>query len=111
VTNSGPAEKSGGNLMSKRERGVHSQETSYRLAHSISDATKITGVGRSFIYEEIKEGRLRIRKAGRRSLIFDSDLKAWLASLPEKKTHSNTPKQEPGRALARSDRANKVLGK
>jgi excisionase family DNA binding protein len=46
--------------------------------------TKTTGLGRSFIYEEIKEGRLRIRKAGRRSLVFDDDLRAWLASLPTK---------------------------
>jgi excisionase family DNA binding protein len=72
--------------MSKRDRDNRSQAPAYRLAHSISDVTNITGVGRSFIYEEIKEGRLRIRKAGRRSLIFDSDLKAWLASLPEKRT-------------------------
>ncbi len=55
-----------------------------RLAHSIADVAKITGVGRSFLYEEIKTGRLVVKKAGRRSLIFDADLKAWLASLPEK---------------------------
>jgi excisionase family DNA binding protein len=53
-----------------------------RFAYSIRDVTKVTGLGRSYIYEEIKEGRLRIRKAGRRSLIFPDDLKAWLASLP-----------------------------
>src|SRR5262245_22208612 len=55
-----------------------------RLAHSIAEVVKITGVGRSFLYEEIKAGRLNVRKAGRRSLIFDADLKAWLASLPAK---------------------------
>jgi hypothetical protein len=57
---------------------------SFRLAHSIADVVNATGVGRSFIYAEIKAGRLIIRKAGRRSLVFDDDLKAWLGSLPTK---------------------------
>ena len=65
--------------MSKRERDI------YRLAHSISEVVKLTGVGRSVLYEQIGEGRLRIRKLGRRTLIFDADLKAWLESLPEKR--------------------------
>jgi excisionase family DNA binding protein len=82
--------------MSKRERGIHSQATSYRLAHSISEVTKLTGVGRSFLYEEISAGRLVARKAGRRTLIFDADLNAWLASLPatrsaNSKLKSNSP--------------------
>jgi excisionase family DNA binding protein len=67
-----------------------------KLTHSIDDVTKLTGVGRSFIYEAIKAGNLIVRKAGRRTLIFDADLNAWLASLPEKrsvnsKLKSNTP--------------------
>lgn len=61
-----------------------------KLAHSIHDVTKLTGIGRSFIYEEIKAGRLLIRKAGRRTLIFDADLKAWLASMP-----ANYPRARP----------------
>jgi excisionase family DNA binding protein len=55
-----------------------------KLAHSIDDVTKLTGIGRSFVYEEIKGGRLLVRKAGRRTLIFEADLSAWLKSLPEK---------------------------
>jgi excisionase family DNA binding protein len=82
--------------MSKRERDIHSQATSYRLAHSIADVAKITGVGRSFLYEEISAGRLVAKKAGRRTLIFEADLNAWLASLPatrsaNAKLKSNTP--------------------
>ena len=56
----------------------------HRFAFAISEVVEIVGVGRSFIYEEIKAGRLIVRKAGRRSLVFDADLKAWLASLPAK---------------------------
>jgi excisionase family DNA binding protein len=55
-----------------------------RYAYSIEEVTKLTGLGRSSIYEEIRDGRLRIRKAGRRSLVLPDDLKAWLASLPAK---------------------------
>ena len=55
-----------------------------RFAYSIEEVTKVTGLGRSYIYEEIRDGRLRIRKAGRRLLVLPDDLKAWLASLPAK---------------------------
>jgi excisionase family DNA binding protein len=75
--------------MSKRDGDNRSQAPAYRLAHSISDVTNITGVGRSFIYEEIGAGRLVAKKAGRRTLIFDADLNAWLASLPVTRSASS----------------------
>jgi excisionase family DNA binding protein len=78
--------------MSNSEQTKQSKPAALRLAYSIADVTKITGVGRSFIYEEIKVGRLPVRKAGRRTLIFEADLKAWLASLPEK--HPGESKQD-----------------
>lgn len=55
-----------------------------RMAYSIGEAAQIAGVGRSLLYTEIKAGRLPVKKAGRRSLVCDADLKAWLASLPGK---------------------------
>jgi excisionase family DNA binding protein len=55
-----------------------------RYAYSIPEVAKAVGVGRSYIYGEIKEGRLRVRKAGRRTLIYEEDLRAWLEALPEK---------------------------
>lgn len=51
---------------------------SNRLAFGISDACEATGLGRSFIYEEIKAGRLLCFKAGSRTLIAAEDLRAWL---------------------------------
>jgi excisionase family DNA binding protein len=54
------------------------------LAYSIKEAARAIGISRSSVYTEITEGRLRVRKSGRRSLIFDVDLSAWLKSLPEK---------------------------
>ena len=52
------------------------------LAHTIEDAAKITTCGRTSIYQAIKEGGLKARKFGRRTIILDEDLRAWLASLP-----------------------------
>ena len=58
-------------------------DQSRKLAYSIADLTEVAGVGRSFLYEEIKAGRLIVRKAGRRSLILAEDAAIWLASLPK----------------------------
>jgi excisionase family DNA binding protein len=40
------------------------------------------GVGRTKAYEEIKRGRLRARKIGRRTVIAVDDAEAWLQRLP-----------------------------
>lgn len=50
-------------------------------AYTIPDFCRAYGVGRSYTYEEIKAGRLRIVKAGRRTLIPAADARAWLATL------------------------------
>jgi len=54
------------------------------LAVGIMDATRLSGVGRSTIFDEIKAGRLKARKAGRRTLILRDDLLAWLNTLPSR---------------------------
>ena len=56
-----------------------------RLAHSILEAAKAIGVGRSFVYEEIRAGRLVARKAGGRTLILHDDLVDYLRRLPTSK--------------------------
>jgi hypothetical protein len=52
------------------------------LAHSIDDVRRRTGIGRTSIFEAIKNGDLQARKHGRRTVILDTDLRAWLTSLP-----------------------------
>lgn len=52
------------------------------LTYSIEEARKVTGTGRTVLYEEIEAGRLRAVKRGRRTLILAEDLRRWLASLP-----------------------------
>jgi excisionase family DNA binding protein len=54
-----------------------------KLAYSITELAQVAGVGRSFIYEEINSGQLKMKKAGRRTLILRADAMNWLASLPE----------------------------
>jgi excisionase family DNA binding protein len=52
------------------------------LAHTIADATKISGLGRTSIYELIGAGKIEARKAGTRTLIPAESLRAFLNSLP-----------------------------
>ncbi len=52
------------------------------LAFTIPGAVKASGIGRSTLYEFIKAGRLRVKRAGRRVLITREELKQLLDSLP-----------------------------
>jgi len=52
------------------------------LAHDVGDVVRITSFGRTSVYAAIKDGALKARKFGRRTIILDEDLRAWLASLP-----------------------------
>jgi excisionase family DNA binding protein len=61
-----------------------------KLAYSIDDIAKLVGVGRSLLFEEIKAGRLPVKKAGRRTLVTDSALRGWLSNLPAKSAGGTT---------------------
>lgn len=56
--------------------------TNKKFAHSIAEFAQLSGLGRSFLYEQIKSGDLPVRKAGRRTLILHHEGQAWLAKLP-----------------------------
>ncbi|WP_038362196.1 helix-turn-helix domain-containing protein [Bosea sp. 117] len=51
------------------------------LLHPIPNAAKILGVGRSTLYSLLDEGKLRSVYIGRRRLVPDAELKAFLARL------------------------------
>ncbi len=53
-----------------------------QIAHTVEDATRISTCGRTLLYAAIKSGKLKARKIGRRTVILDEDLRAWLKSLP-----------------------------
>jgi excisionase family DNA binding protein len=51
-------------------------------AYSVEHFGVAFSIGRSTIYEEIRAGRLKARKAGARTLIAHEDAMAWLHALP-----------------------------
>lgn len=55
------------------------------LAYLPKPAAQHLGIGLTSLYAEIKAGRIKARKYGRRTLIATSELQAWLAALPEMK--------------------------
>ena len=54
---------------------------SEKLAYSIARLCEACDLGRTFVYEEIKAGRLKVVKAGRRTLIETPEARRWLSSL------------------------------
>jgi excisionase family DNA binding protein len=52
------------------------------IAYSISEACAAARIGRTSLYQEIKAGRLRAIKRGRRTLILPADLHRWLETSP-----------------------------
>lgn len=55
----------------------------HKLAFSIKDAVRVSGLSRSLLYVAIGRGVLRARKFGARTVILDSDLRQFLRSLPQ----------------------------
>ncbi len=55
------------------------------LAYAPKQAAQVIGIGLTALYAEIKTGRIKPRKFGRRTLISASDLRDWLESLPSSK--------------------------
>ena len=51
-------------------------------AMSIDEFCERYGLGRTKAYEELKSGRLRGRKVGKRTIISEDDAEGWLLDLP-----------------------------
>lgn len=54
-----------------------------KLAYSISEFCTLVGLGRTGAFREIRTGRLRAVKVGRRTLIPAAEVRAWLDRLME----------------------------
>ena len=50
------------------------------LAYSIEEIIQLSRIGKTTIYAEIKDGRLKTTKVRRRTIILAEDARAWLAS-------------------------------
>ena len=51
-------------------------------ALTIHETCSCSGIGKTKIYEAINAGKLKARKAGKRTLILSDDLRDYLTSLP-----------------------------
>ena len=49
------------------------------LAYSVKDACRVSSLGRTRLYQLIGEGRLEVRKIGKRTLIPAASLRALIA--------------------------------
>ena len=61
---------------------VERQRRALQRAMSIDEFCQRYRIGRTTTYTEIKEGRLRARKCGKRTIITDDDSEDWLQRLP-----------------------------
>ena len=48
------------------------------LAYSVADACKVSSIGKTRLYALISEGRLEVRKIGKRTLIPAASLRALI---------------------------------
>ena len=66
-------------------RKISDREQHYQArqrAMSIARFSEDYAIGRTKAYEELKSGRLRGRKIGKRTIISQDDADAWLRQLP-----------------------------
>jgi excisionase family DNA binding protein len=55
-----------------------------KLGLTVPEAAALSSLGQTSIYKAIREGRLRIRKYGTRTIITRADLASFLDSLPDR---------------------------
>jgi excisionase family DNA binding protein len=51
---------------------------------TIPEAAALSSLGQTSLYKAIREGRLRIRKYGTRTIIMRTDLASFLDNLPDR---------------------------
>jgi hypothetical protein len=58
------------------------QRRVWQRAMSVRGFCESVGIGRTRFYQEVKTGRLRVRKVGRRTIVTSDDADEWLSNLP-----------------------------
>jgi excisionase family DNA binding protein len=61
-------------------------DVSSKEAFAVREFCDRYGICRDTFYGEVKRGRLRALKVGKRTLVLKSDAEAWATSLPELRT-------------------------
>jgi len=52
-------------------------------AYTVTEAIREIGIGRTKFYSEIAKGRIKPRKLGKKTILLEEDLRAYLQSLPD----------------------------
>ncbi len=53
-----------------------------KAAYTVHEVTKEIGIGRSKLYAEMAEGKLKARKIGKKTIFLAEDVQAYLSNLP-----------------------------
>ena len=72
-----------------QDKFAPSHSASSKIAYTIPEAVRASGLSRSTIYLAIGSGALRARKFGARTVILDAELRRFLRSLPLTKTNTH----------------------
>ena len=62
-----------------------------RLAYSVNEAARLTGLSRDLLYDEMRRGNLDYIKVGRRRLITRQHLEQFLGITPPEPTSAPAP--------------------
>jgi Helix-turn-helix domain len=52
------------------------------IAHTMTEAARISGLGRTTLYAAIGSGKLDARKSGKRTIVLAESLREFIAGLP-----------------------------
>jgi hypothetical protein len=65
-----------------RQLKTDDSEDRLPIAYTIPEAIRVSGIGRSRLYELIAAGNVDARKLGGRTLVLASSLRSFIAALP-----------------------------
>ena len=57
--------------------------TPRKKAYSVNEFVSTSGLGKTYVYGLIKNGKLRAKKVGKRTIILDEDADNYLHNLPD----------------------------
>ncbi len=63
--------------MALRHTNESSEPRSDRVNWRVDDFCRAHGIGRTLFYDEVKRGEIKLIKIGKRTLVPDSEAKAW----------------------------------
>ena len=73
--------KIGKSISANEDAKVKFFEVPLKPVYNLVELLKIVPIGRSSIYNEVKAGRLRAAKMGRRTLFLANDISTWLEKM------------------------------